>query len=181
MKTEDPLEESRIDPETAQAGVPLILEELRRPMAYSIVRTCTNCRAKNRVPASRLADAGRCGACKAPLGPADEPMTAGDEVSLDGIIHEASVPVLVDFWAEWCGPCRMSGPEVQELAREMAGKALVLKVDIEAHPELAARFGIQAIPYFLVFRDGKLVFQRAGAAPRQEMRQWLELAGPAAA
>jgi thioredoxin 1 len=63
----------------------------------------------------------------------------------------------------------------------MAGKALVLKVDIEARPELAARFGIRAIPYFLVFRDGKLVFQRAGVAPRREMRQWLELAGPAAA
>ncbi len=150
-------------------------------MTYSIIRTCTACGAKNRVPAGRLADAGRCGACKAPLGPADEPITAGDQALFDAITHEASVPVLVDFWAEWCGPCRMSAPEVRELAREMAGKALVLKVDIEAHPELAARFGIQAIPYFLVFREGKLAFRRAGAAPRQEMRRWLELAGPAAA
>jgi thioredoxin 2 len=90
-------------------------------------------------------------------------------VSGDGLI-------LVDFWAEWCGPCRMAAPEVRELAREMAGKALVLKVDTEKHPQVAARFGVQSIPNFVVLRDGRVVFQRAGLAPRAEMRRWLETA-----
>jgi thioredoxin 2 len=86
---------------------------------------------------------------------------------------------MVDFWASWCGPCKMAAPEVQQLAREMEGRALVLKVDTEAHPALAARFGVQSIPNFVVLRDGKAVFQRAGLALRAEMRRWLELSGAA--
>ena len=123
-----------------------------------------------------LADTGRCGACKAPLPPVSEPIEA-DEALFDQIVSEARVPVLVDFWAAWCGPCRMTAPEVQELAREMAGKALVLKVNTEDQPSLAARYRIQSIPNFIVFREGRPVFQQAGAVPRSEMRRWLEAAG----
>jgi thioredoxin 2 len=142
-------------------------------MAFSIVSSCGSCGAKNRIPAQHLADTGRCGVCKAPLPPAGEPIEA-DASSFDEIIAASKVPVLVDFWASWCGPCRVAAPEVQQLAREMRGQALVLKVDTEAQPNLAARFGIQSIPNFIVFRGGQPVFQQAGVAPRSEMRRWLE-------
>jgi len=141
-----------------------------------MIRTCSSCGTKNRVPAARLADSGRCGACKAPLPPASEPIDA-DEALFDEIVREARVPVLVDFWAPWCAPCRFTAPEVQELARQMAGRALVLKVNTEAHPELAARYQIQAIPNFIVFRGGQPVSQHAGAVSRTEMQGWLEEAG----
>ena len=142
-------------------------------MAFSIVSPCGSCGTKNRVPVQHLADTGRCGACRLPLSPVSEPIEA-DTSSFDEIIVGAKVPVLVDFWAAWCGPCRMAAPEVQQLAREMSGHALVLKVDTEAHPDLAARFRVQSIPNFMVFRGGRAVFQRAGVAPRAEMRRWLE-------
>jgi thioredoxin 2 len=144
------------------------------------IRTCAACGPRNRVPASRLAETGRCGACKAPLPPVSEPMDV-DALSLDEIIRHATVPVLVDFWAEWCGPCRMAPPEVHALAQEMTGNAIVLKVDTEAHPDLAARYQVRGIPNFIVFRDGKIVFQRAGVASRSEMRRWLRFGKESAA
>ncbi len=145
-------------------------------MNPTIIRTCAACGAKNRVPAGRLADEGRCGSCKAPLAPVAEPLDIDPE-GFAAVVQEAKVPVLVDFWATWCGPCRISAPEVEALAREMSGRAVVLKVDTERHPELAARYGVQSIPYFLVLRDGRVVLERTGAVPRTEMRRWLEAAG----
>jgi|SRR5579884_1967976 len=141
-------------------------------MSTSILRQCPACGASNRIPAKHLADQGRCGACKAALPPASEPIEVNAE-QFNEIIGNAKVPVLVDFWAAWCGPCRMAAPEVHELAREMAGRALVLKVNTEDQPELASRYGIQAIPNFVVLRNGRVSFQRAGVAGRAEMRAWL--------
>jgi thioredoxin 2 len=125
------------------------------------------------VPAKHLADIGRCGSCKAPLPPLAEPVDA-DAAIFDEVMREARVPVFVDFWAEWCGPCRMAAPEVKALAADMKGRVVVLKVDTEANPQLSARFGIQSIPNFVILKNGRVAAQHAGAAPRQEMRRWLE-------
>lgn len=142
-------------------------------MAFTMITHCATCGTANRVPAGHLADHGRCGSCKGPLEPASAPIDV-DANAFDEIMSAAKVPVLVDFWAAWCGPCRMAAPEVHKLAEEMKGRALVLKVDTEAQPELSMRYRIQSIPNFIVFRGGRPVHQQAGLAPRSEMRRWLE-------
>ena len=140
-----------------------------------MILTCKSCGQKNRVPARHLSDTGRCGACKAALPPSDEPLNV-NTAEFDEIVREAKVPVLADFWAAWCGPCRMAAPEVAQTARNMAGHAIVVKVDTERYPELASRFNIRGIPYFAVFAGGRAVMQQAGLVDHHQMESWLKSA-----
>ncbi|HXM13497.1 MAG TPA: thioredoxin domain-containing protein [Terriglobales bacterium] len=146
----------------------------------ALIRSCKICGRKNRVPAKHLAETGRCGACKSPLPPVNEPLDVDDE-QFDEITQNARVPVLVDFWAAWCGPCKMSAPEVALTAAEMAGRAVVVKVDTERYSELAARFNVRGIPNFVVFYGGRLVTQQAGLVDHTQMENWLRAAGPVSA
>ena len=138
----------------------------------AVVRNCRSCGRANRIPAKHLADKGRCGACKAALEPITEPIEVGTS-EFDEIIRESKVPVMVDFWAAWCGPCKMAAPHVAQTARDLAGKAVVLKVDTERHPDLAARYKVQGIPNFAVFAGGVLQFQQAGLVDADTMKGWL--------
>jgi thioredoxin 2 len=122
-------------------------------MSFSVTRVCEKCGTQNRIPAKHLTHTGRCGACKADLTPQSEPLSV-DSAAFDAIVGEVQEPILADFWAQWCGPCRASAPDIQLLAHEFAGRAVILKVDTDAEQSLAARFKINSVPTFVALHRG---------------------------
>jgi thioredoxin 2 len=126
---------------------------------------CPQCGAINRIPADRAGKPARCGKCKSPLATAAAPVTVTD-ANFETIVLRATTPVLLDGWAEWCGPCHMLAPTIDALARDYAGRVVVGKLDVDANPRTAARYEIRGIPTLLIFNRGQVVDRLVGVQPR---------------
>jgi thioredoxin 1 len=96
------------------------------------------------------------------------------DASFEQDVLKSSEPVVVDFWAEWCGPCRMIGPALEEISNEMAGKVKIAKVNVDENPQIASQYGIRSIPALMLFKDGKLTAQKVGAAPKGDLSRWIQ-------
>lgn len=96
------------------------------------------------------------------------------DATFDAEVKNSDIPVLVDFWAEWCGPCKMIGPALEELATEYEGKVKIAKVDVDSNPNAAAAMGVRGIPALFMFKDGQPISNRAGAAPKAALKDWIE-------
>ena len=143
-------------------------------MATSEVVQCGKCGRKNRVPASAKG-VPRCGQCQSPL-----PWIAeADDASYADVAEAAAIPVLVDLWAPWCGPCRMVSPALEQLARDYAGRVKLVKVNVDKSPQISRRFEVQAIPTLLLTDHGRVLSRQIGAAAEPALRSWLDAALPA--
>ena len=139
-------------------------------MNTSVHVVCPHCAATNRVPRARLHDAPTCGKCKRPLFTA-APITL-DEASFDRQIG-GGLPVVVDFWAQWCGPCKMMAPHFERAAAALEPDVRLAKLDTEAAPAIAARFGIRSIPTVIAFRDGQEIARQSGAMDQASLQRWV--------
>ncbi|MDP1864383.1 MAG: thioredoxin TrxC [Thiobacillus sp.] len=136
---------------------------------------CPHCLAINRVPDDRLGNDPKCGKCSAPLLPG-KPIDLTAE-NFDRFIARAGLPVLVDFWAEWCGPCKMMGPIFQQVAAEMNSRVRFAKVDTESHSQVSMRHHIKGIPSLILFKNGTEAARTSGAMEAHALKRWLASQG----
>ena len=138
-----------------------------------VIVTCGHCSTKNRLAYERLGDAVQCGQCKQPITSPAEPIEVRETAHFDRLVAASSLPVLVDYWAPWCGPCRMVAPELQKVAARQAGRAIVVKVNTDDLSDLGQRFGIRSIPTLAVFAGGKEAARESGARPAEEIEAFI--------
>jgi thioredoxin 2 len=139
-----------------------------------LLATCPKCGQRNRVPYNKLGQTGRCGKCGGELHAPGEPIDVQSDLAFDALTSRSALPVLVDFWAPWCGPCKMVAPELDKVAREGAGKWVVAKVNTETAQNLARRLRINAIPTMALFKNGLEVTRQVGAMAAPAIRKFLE-------
>jgi thioredoxin 2 len=139
-----------------------------------MIVTCSACSTRNRVPVARLVDRPTCGSCKGHLD-LGVPLEPASEAEFDELVRDAPLPVLVDFWAPWCGPCRTVAPKIAKLARAHAGRLLVAKVNTDELGGVAARFEVASIPTLALFRGGRLVQREVGARGQRAIEQVFSL------
>jgi thioredoxin 2 len=143
-----------------------------------VIAPCPQCGTKNRFAFDRLADESRCGQCKTPLTAPAAPIEVAATADFDAAVALASVPVVVDYWAPWCGPCRMVAPELEKVAARLAGQALVLKVNTDVLSDLGQRYNVRSIPTMAVFSGGREVGRTVGARPAGDIMAFIAQSAP---
>lgn len=138
-----------------------------------LVVSCGACGKKNRLAYERLGDAVRCGQCKEPLTAPGVPIEIEQSADFDRVIARASLPVVVDYWAPWCGPCRMVAPELQKVAARQSGRVLVVKVNTDALSDIGQRFNIRSIPTLAIFAGGREIARTTGARPAPDIEAFI--------